>query len=107
MANIESVKVKGFSGKEYSMDCYSLASSWQVVSGVYVVGRREGNGNITALYVGETENLKQRFENHHKQICFNKNSANVLCWISENNASNRLAIETDIRRQLNPTCNDQ
>ena len=101
------VKFIGASRKEYSFDFYDLSTDWYEVAGIYLVARYEQENNMVyPIYVGETDNLKNRFSNHHKQTCFNKNNANVLGWIEELNWQTRLSIETDLKDGLKPPCND-
>lgn len=107
MAKLGTVTFSGSSGKPYTLDYYNLASTWSEVAGVYVVSRYDATANkIHAIYVGETDNLKNRFANHHKQSCFDKNNANTLCWIDETNSQSRFATEADLLGGLKPPCND-
>ena len=77
---------------------------------VYVVAKRvknnEGKFNQTILYVGETENLKERFDDHHKNDCFSENGANCIDLLIESDEKERLKIEKDIKAKWKPKCND-
>lgn len=107
MAKIGTVTFTGASGKKYSFGYYDYPGSWNEVAGVYIIARFDRNQNkIYAIYVGETDNLKERLINHHKQSCFNSNNVNILCWLGENNQQTRLAIESDLIKGINPPCND-
>jgi hypothetical protein len=109
MATLGSISFKGKSGKGYTFEIYPLSSSWNSVSAVYIVTRRIKNQSDgythSAIYIGETGNLKERFSNHHKYNCFIENSANCLCILIESNEQNRLTIESDLLGNYNPPCN--
>jgi len=101
------VKFTGASAKEYSFDFYNLGGNWNEIAGVYLMARYDEEKNkVYPIYIGETDNLKNRLFNHHKQSCFDKNNANVLGWIGETIEKNRLAIEEDLKNGLKPPCND-
>ena len=111
MAKLGSITYDGISGKEYSFDIYALPGEWNSVTGFYLITKRvrdniNGGHTHTLLYVGETDDLKVRMSNHHKQNCFGKNNANCLCWLDESNENRRLSIESDICEKWNPKCND-
>jgi excinuclease UvrABC nuclease subunit len=107
MAKNFSAKFSGASHKVYSFDLYNFPGEWGEVAGVYLVARLDKNNNMVCpVYVGETDNLKNRFSTHPKQACFDKNNANILGWISEGNELTRRSIETDLIDSLKPSCND-
>lgn len=99
----------GQSGTEYPFNVYSLDSYFGEVSAVYVVTKRYMKGDNyshTIIYIGQTDNLKERFDNHHKQVCFDENDANTLCVHQELSEKTRLTIETDLIEAYSPSCND-
>jgi len=110
MASLGKITFYGASGKAYVFDIYDLNSSWNEVPAIYVVTRAHSDADGTirhaAIYIGQTDNLKQRFSNHHKQSCFNLNRANRLCIIVENSEAARLNAETDLIRGNKTPCND-
>lgn len=110
MASLGTIDYKGLSGKTYTFNIYDLNSSWNEVSVVYLVTRAftKENGKLyhSLIYIGQTDNLKERFSNHHKQNCFNIKNANRLCLIVENNEAVRLQIESDLIKGNKAPCND-
>lgn len=109
MANLGTITYKGVSGKEYTFDVFDLNSTWNEVAAIYLVTHAYSEGSKimhNAIYVGQTDNLKQRFADHHKQPCFNSKNANRLCVIRENNEAVRLVAENDLIRGIMPPCND-
>jgi len=110
MASLGTIIFKGKSGKEYTFNIYNLDSSWDEIAVVYVVTRAEpkpnGGNTHQVIYIGETDNLKERFSNHHKQSCFDKNKANRLCTFHVIDNETRLAIESDLIGSHDTPCND-
>ncbi len=67
MAKLGTTTFSGASGKKYSFDYYEFPGSWKEVAGVYIIARYDRTQNkIYQIYVGETDNLKERLSNHQK-----------------------------------------
>jgi hypothetical protein len=79
------------------------------VACVYYVSKRtpkpEGGGTHAHIYIGETQDIKDRFANHHCQECFERHGYNCISILQESNAQRRLTIESDLVRALDPPCN--
>lgn len=111
MAKIGTLTLKGASGATYSFDVYPADANWaENIACVYYVSKRTekpgGGGSHTAIYVGETEDLKDRHADHHKQKCFEKHGYNCISIHHEKSAKARLQIEEDLREAYDPPCND-
>ena len=110
MAKLTTVSFTGKSGKKYSFDVYKFDTSWKDVSAVYIVthAKPKSNGGHThsVIYIGQTDNLKERFSNHNKQKCFEENEANRLCILMEQDEKTRLSIESDLIDLHDTPCND-
>jgi predicted GIY-YIG superfamily endonuclease len=99
------VTLKGASGRSYDFDVYPWGTSFKAVGAVYTV--LKGNGtNFTILYIGQTGDLPERFDNHHKRACFDRNGKTHIGIHLESVESGRLAIETDLVRNYKLVCND-
>ena len=111
MASLGSVAVIGKSGRKYDFEVYEINLSWDIVPAVYIVTRRSNNSKggykHTAIYIGQTDNLQERFENHHKQDCFDRYNANCLCIYEVSVENTRLAIEDDLLSAHRTECNDK
>ena len=111
MAKLGTVNFYGKSKKTYEFDIWPFDSEWNEVAVVYAVTKRtqiqQRGSDHTVIYVGETENLKDRFSNHHKASCFTENDANCLCTHSDTSESSRQEKETDILAFYTTKCNDQ
>lgn len=103
------LELTGASGKKYAFLVYPWGTSFKPLGGVYAITRatpnQSGGQTHTILYVGQTGDLSERFDDHHKEDCFNKRSANCHCVHLEANEKTRLAIESDLIANYNPPCN--
>ena len=100
-----SVTLKGNSGRSYDFDVYPWNTSFNAIGAVYSVLKRIGS-NFTILYIGQTNDLSERFDNHHKQACFDRNNKTHIAIHAESSEPRRFTIETDLVRNYSPTCND-
>jgi predicted GIY-YIG superfamily endonuclease len=111
MSDVQTITLKGKSGNSYVFNIYDIKSNWAEVAAVYVVTRAvtkpEGGSTHYIIYVGQTDNLKNRFSNHDHQKCFDNNNANRLCVLQQGNEDKRRSIESDLIGSYNPPCNKQ
>lgn len=109
MASLGALTLTGKSGKKYDFEIFGFNTNFNAVPGVYAVTKREqtGNGNWThtVIYIGQTEDMAERHDDHHKEACFKRNQANCLCYHRDGNEASRLAKEGDLTAAYNPTCN--
>jgi len=110
MARISTVSFTGISGKEYEFNVYHLGVNFNAIGAVYAITLREQNAsgeyNHTIIYIGESGDLSDRFDSHHKADCFNTNSANCICIHADDNKDSRLEKEQDLIENYEPPCND-
>lgn len=99
----------GASGSGYTFTAYTLDQAFNPVGAVYVITKRtpkpQGGGNHDFIYIGQTGDLSERFDNHHKAACFKKNGANCICVHVNSNEQQRFKIETDLCRNNVTPCN--
>jgi len=109
MSKIGTLTLTGISGNRYMFDVYLFGTKFKAIGAVYYISKRvqkpDGNGNHANIYIGQTEDLSERFDNHHKESCFIKHNANCISIHQEGNERRRLAIEADIINSLEPPCN--
>lgn len=100
MAKFGTITIKGASGSSYEFTAYPSDTLFKAVAAVYVVSKRtrkkDGGGSHEFLYVGETGDLSTRFNDHHKQGCFDRRAANCVCVFPRSDEDGRLKIENDI-----------
>lgn len=102
---METVQADGSSGMSYSFSVYPWGTEFQPVGGVYLV-LRAAEGRTDVVYVGQTGDLSDRFDNHHKLYCFERNGKTHIAVMAEGVEARRLRIEQDLIRNYNPSCND-
>lgn len=105
MAKVDTVTPVGVSGTRYSFEVYPWGQAFRSLGGVYVVLRRQQNNQYDVLYVGQTGDLNERFDQHHKQPCFDRNLRTHIGVMVEGSESRRLAIERDLLGNYSTVCN--
>ena len=103
------LELTGASGRKYAFSVHQWGTSFKAIGGVYAITRAESNATggatHTVIYIGQTGDLSERFDDHHKAACFSRNKANRICVHVEANEKTRLAIEADLIKSYNPPCN--
>ena len=105
------VEFTGNSKTKYSFNIYDIGTEFKSVGGIYcfTVRTEDSTGNAThkIIYIGITDDLSTRFDNHHKADCIEKNKANRICIYQETKEARRKEIEADLIANYKPTCNEQ
>ena len=102
----EKVSVVGASGTSFKFEVYRWETEFRKVGAVYLVLRNGKPGPYGILYVGQTGDLSERFDNHHKRSCFDRNGKTHIGVLVESAEKNRLNIESDLIRKHRTTCNN-
>lgn len=105
MAAVDKVTVEGISGTQYEFDVYLWGTQFKPVGAVYIVLKKKPTGNYDLLYVGQTGDLSERFDNHHKKPCFDRNGKTHIGVRVESSEKRRLSIEADLTAKYKPVCN--
>ncbi|WP_432799981.1 GIY-YIG nuclease family protein [Poriferisphaera sp. WC338] len=109
MPQPSTITFTGKSQESHECQVHPLNRDWpDGIPAVYFIIRLTNSGDSfkqTLLYIGETQDLKQRFLNHHKDECYNKNNANMICILEVNNEEKRFEIEQDMIAAYQPPCN--
>lgn len=95
----------GNSGHYYPFTLYPLETDLPDKGAVYIWARVE-QGNITPLYVGQTDTLMTCIQNHERWACICKHFVNSVCVYFEQSANNRLQMVQDLLGSQKPPCND-
>ena len=98
---------KDVKGRKFLSD---LKDAFKCIPALYAFTRRFPNSAISytheIVYVGETGDLSNRFDKHHKQDCIIRNKANCVCIHSfHGTQTERLAAEADILNAFDLPCN--
>jgi len=109
MAKLGTITLKGQSGAEYKFNVYDWGTNFDDIGAVYYISNRYkdnvGAWTHTKIYIGQTGDLSERFDNHHKAECFEDHNANAISVHKEENENSRLILEEDLIEALNPPCN--
>jgi len=104
MAKVDTITLKGASKKTYGFDVYPWGTSFNAVGVVYAV-LKANQSNYSILYIGETGDLSSRFDDHHKQSCFDRNEKTHIGIYLESSEKQRLTIEADLLGNYSTSCN--
>ena len=108
MTKLATMTVAGKSGP-YSFNVYPIDTAFADVGAVYLVTKRtrKADGRMVHdfIYVGETDDLKERFLSHHKEDCFKRNGANCICTHRDSSATSRRKKEADLLANHKTPCN--
>ncbi|HXX73525.1 MAG TPA: hypothetical protein VEI50_00170 [Nitrospiraceae bacterium] len=101
----DTINWQGASGKTYTYWIYPISVSFNATPGSYCVAKEVEPGRFRPLYFGETADLSERFDNHHKWSCFTRNGATHIHAHTNSDQKVRLEEESDLIKKWNPTCN--
>ena len=97
----------GKSGKEYKYWIYEIGTTFDEVPANYIFAKETTQGNFSPIYIGQTSDLSERFDNHHKMPCIRREGATHICaHKSSANETTRKVEEADLIQRWNPDCND-
>lgn len=95
----------GRSGTVYQHSVYPIGQTFDPVPGNYIFAKVvEGRWN--AVYIGQTADLSERFDGHHKMQCIRAHGATHI-HARRNNGGERArrVEEKDLIENYNPPCN--
>lgn len=97
----------GASGVQYKYWIHPIGTDFKAVPGNYIFARETEPGRHSPIYIGETSDLSERFDNHHKMHCIKRNGAtHIHVHQSSNVKEERRQEESDLIARWNPHCND-
>ena len=106
MADVPTVDWHGKSGTAYRYWVYPVGHEFGEQPGNYIFAKEEG-GQWISIYIGETGDLSDRFDNHHKMPCILENGATHIHAHKSNADENvRKAEEADLIANYPKVCND-
>ena len=107
MAEHGTITFKGKSGEGYKYWIYDLSDTHAAVPANYIFVKETKPNSFRPIYIGETEDISDRFDNHHKMPCIKRNGASHLCaHKSSADKKVRCAEEADLVANYSPICND-
>ena len=102
----ETILWSGRSGKKYKYWIYPIGATFKAVPGNYVFARETSPNRYKPIYIGETSDLSERFDSHHKMACITRNGAtHIHVHTTSGGQDVRRAEESDFVSNWNPICN--
>jgi len=84
---------------------YSIAVNWHEIGAVYIFVWRNSSITWDALYVGQTENLRERLDGHEKLDAAIRLGLNQIHVCPEDSQRVRLAMESRLIERYRPPLN--
>jgi len=107
MNEYQTILWPGISGREYKYWIYPIGTSFKGEPGNYIFAKQSSPGYWTPCYVGESENLDKRLENHEKESCARKYGAtHIHAHLNKSGIKTRIAEEKDLINKWKPVCNE-
>ena len=93
--------------KEYNFSLHPIGTTFNAVPAVYIFTKETSDRKWAAIYIGETSDLSQRFDNHHAMPCIRRNGATHICVYTDGMSvqRHRENLESDLLANCNPPCN--
>lgn len=107
MAQAQTCQCKGESGKVYQYEIYSIWHEFPAVAGNYIYAKElvPGSGCWSPIYIGQTANLSERFDDHNKMQCILAYSTRILIHWNNGGEQARRDEEKDLIETYSPPCN--
>jgi hypothetical protein len=110
MPSLGKATFDGKSGKAYRFTVYPLRTKIRKIAGLFIIANRSHDESSCqqhqALYVGQTEDLSQPFERHHRAEEFKRHGANCVCLHADESPRSRVEKKRDLVAAMRPVCND-
>ena len=107
MADQLTILWDGKSGREYRYWIYDIGHSMKQVPGNYCFAEETLPHTWKPIYFGETSDLSECFDYHHKMDCIRQNGAtHIHTHISSEDKEVRCLEETDLINKWKALCND-
>jgi hypothetical protein len=107
MADKVAVKItewQGKSGKVYPYSIHDLNTNFRPMSANYIVAKKTSPDVWKAVYIGESGNMNECFQNHKKLTCITKNGAtHILVHESSPDPDARHEEENDLLAKITTT----
>lgn len=97
------IEWEGKSGKKYKYYIEEIESSFKAVPGNYIFSKEVEPHKWKPIYIGQTGDLSERFNNHHKKECIEKEDAtHIHVHSSSEDEDVRKEEESDLIERWNP-----
>ena len=98
----------GKSGEKYTYMVFKIGEAFGAAPANYIFCKKTTEGPVQAIYIGQTDNFSERFDNHHRMPCIKQEGATHICaHKSSSSEPTRKAEVDDLIAKYNPICNRQ
>lgn len=95
----------GSSGTDYTYYVYSISTGFKPAACNYILARQVGP-KWKPVYIGQTSDISERFDSHHKALCIQRAGAtHIHVHTSADDESERKEEEQDLIANYDPECN--
>ena len=100
------VRWRGQSNNAYDFELHHIDDEFRNVAACYIFTKARSDGKWAPIYVGQTQNLKDRLAHHHAMPCVARHGATHVCVYTHGmmDAQHRRLVERDLLRRLRPVC---
>ena len=103
---IRSIEWPGQLGQKYRYGIHPIGTNFEKAAGNYIFANEPIPNRWDPVYIGETADLSERFDNHHAMPCIRQNVAtHIHVHTNQQGDDARRAEEDDIIAAYNPVCN--
>jgi hypothetical protein len=98
----------GASGKQYKYWIHPINTSFKGSPGNYIFAKETSPERWIPIYIGETDNIKERLSNHEKMPCVKRHGRTHVHIHNSSSAEElRRAEESDLIANWDPPCNKE
>ena len=102
----ETIIWEGASGTKYKYWIYPLPPNFNASPGNYIFAEKTKTDTYRAIYIGETGDLSERFDDHHAMPCIKREGAtHIHVHSSSGGDETRRDEESDLIAKWSPPCN--
>ena len=95
----------GKSQQVYTFNLFPIGTNLKSGAGCYAFVKDLTNNQYPLVYIGETGDLSERFDSHHKMPCIRQNGATQIGVHRTNSKQAAQNIEEDVLGRYSPPCN--
>ncbi len=102
----QTINWPGRSGQQYRYWIYPMSTTFKPTAGNYIFAKEASHGRWAPIYIGETSDLSERFDDHHKIGCIRRHGATHI-HVHQNGDGQvaRRREEADLIARWSPPCN--
>lgn len=105
MTSTQTCDWQGASGRSYTYWVYPLPPNFDPAPGNYIFAKLNAAGHWEPVYIGQTGDLSDRFDDHHAVGCIHRNGATHIHAHKNNSKTDREAEESDLLARYPTYCN--